>query len=63
MSHLDALRAIHATALHMSVFHTVDDDLDAEAGMDGNLARLLQAARDLDGAHAEGENLDTLLAP
>jgi hypothetical protein len=46
----------------------IDADLDREAGMDGNLARLLQAARDLDIERAEAEklsveNLDTLLAP
>lgn len=49
-TYLEVLRAIHATAVHMSVFHPVDPDLEAEAGMDGNYQRLLQAARDLDAA-------------
>ena len=31
----------------------VDDDLSQEAGMDGNLGRLLQAARDLDNDAAD----------
>ena len=62
MSHLDALRAIVRLS-DCQRLRAIDVDLDREAGMDGHLARLLQAARDLDGAHAEGENLDTLLAP
>lgn len=49
-SRLDTLREVHATAVQMSVFHSVDDDLAAEAGMDGNYQRLLQAARNLDAA-------------
>ena len=49
MSHLDALRAIAAHAADLNPFtREVDSDLDAEAGMDGHLARLLQSARDLD---------------
>jgi len=48
--YLDILRAIHATAVHTPVFRPVDSDLEAEAGMDGNYRRLLQAARDLDAA-------------
>ena len=50
MQHLETLRAIveaerkKRLALRMHI----DEDLSAEAGMDGNLARLLQAARDLD---------------
>lgn len=47
-THLDTLRAINARASAMSVFSKVDADLDAEAGMDGNYARQLQAARNLD---------------
>lgn len=49
MTHLDTLRAIVAQAAEFNpTFRPVDADLNAEAGMDGNLARLLQAARDLD---------------
>ena len=47
-SNLDTLRRVHALALRSSILGPVDLDLAAEAGMDGNLARLLQAARDLD---------------
>ncbi len=46
--HLDTLRAIHRLAMSVRHDHPVDADLREEAGMDGNLARLLQAARDLD---------------
>jgi len=46
--HLNALRAIHRLAMSVRHDHPVDADLREEAGMDGNLARLLQAARDLD---------------
>jgi len=45
-NHLDTLRAVHARA--NNCHWRVDDDLDAEAGMDGNYGRLLQAARNLD---------------
>jgi hypothetical protein len=48
MSHLAALRTIHRLAMSVLPDHPVDADLREEAGMDGNLARLLQAARDLD---------------
>lgn len=48
MTHLDTLRRAHALAATRNIFSRVDADLAAEAGMDGNLARLLQAARDLD---------------
>ena len=49
MTHLDTLRAIVERASQFnSPLCPVDADLSAEAGMDGNLARLLQAARDLD---------------
>lgn len=48
LSNLDTLRAATRLATTRSSLHPVDDDLAAEAGMDGNLARLLQAARDLD---------------
>jgi hypothetical protein len=47
-SNLDTLRRIHALALRSSILGPVDEDLSVEAGMDGNLARLLQAARILD---------------
>jgi hypothetical protein len=51
MSHLETLRAIVANSHDVSRF-TIDTDLRGEAGMDGNLAVLLQAARMLD-EHAE----------
>lgn len=47
MTHLDTLRAIVARDTFRT-YNTVDEDLSVEAGMDGNLARLLQAARILD---------------
>jgi hypothetical protein len=53
MSHLAALRAVHRLALSVRHDHPVDADLREEAGMDGNLARLLQSARDLDREAAE----------
>lgn len=46
--HLKTLRHIAERAASYSTFRKVDADLADEAGMDGNLARLLQAARDLD---------------
>ncbi len=39
--HLDTLRAIVARDAFRT-YNTVDEDLSVEAGMDGNLARLLQ---------------------
>lgn len=52
MPFLDALRTVVALAneRHPYVFRLqdCDPDLAREAGMDGNLARLLQAARELD---------------
>ena len=48
MSHLDTLRAIYLLASDLSVTTEIDADLAREAGMDGNLQRLLQAARQLD---------------
>lgn len=48
MSHLDTLRRAYALAATRSIFSRVDADLAEEAGMDGNYARLLQAARDMD---------------
>jgi hypothetical protein len=47
VTHLDTLRAIVARDTFRT-YNTVDEDLSVEAGMDGNLARLLQAARILD---------------
>lgn len=52
-TNLDAIRACHAHAATLPLLVKVDADLANEAGMDGNLARMLQAARDLDeGAHS-----------
>ena len=48
MSHLDTLRAIYLLAANTPVTTPIDPDLAREAGMDGNLQRLLQAARQLD---------------
>lgn len=60
MNHTDTLRAIVARAAEFNPpFRPVDADLNAEAGMDGNLARLLQAARDLDNAVDTQEEQDT----
>lgn len=47
-AHLNALRNIHHKAVQRGPLHPVDPDLSREAGMDGNYAQLLQAARDLD---------------
>ena len=47
--HLDAIRAAYEAAdAAPSLFPKIDPDLEREAGMNGYLARLLQAARDLD---------------
>lgn len=48
MSHLETLRAIALAANDVSPRTPIDADLSAEAGMDGNYARQLQAARMLD---------------
>jgi hypothetical protein len=48
-THLTVLRSSALLACERSVRHPIDADLDREAGMDGNLARRLQAARDLHG--------------
>jgi len=48
MSHLDTLRAIYLLAATIRPAADIDADLRVEAGMDGNLQRLLQAARQLD---------------
>ena len=66
MTHLEALRAIHRLAMSVRPDHPIDADLNAEAGMDGNLARLLQAARNLDRAasnHPPGSMLAGSGAP
>jgi hypothetical protein len=49
MTHLEAVRAAarEAQEIRMGSWN-VDDDLSREAGMDGGLGRLLQAARNLD---------------
>lgn len=47
-SHVSALRRAHAIAMAKGPTAPVDADLAKEAGMDGNYAHLLQAARDLD---------------
>lgn len=47
---IDTLRRIHALAMQRGPLHEVDEDLQREAGMDGNYQQLLQAARDLDAA-------------
>lgn len=46
--HLDTLRAIVRRAQEFHTLRPIDEDLVQEAGMDGNLQRLLQAARELD---------------
>lgn len=59
-TYLEALRAMHRVWMHSDPFLPVDPDMAAEAGMDGNYARLLQAARDLDLAAAlERANIPT----
>lgn len=45
---IDTLRAIHAEADCIGPCPQMDADLEREAGMDGNYARALQAARNLD---------------
>ena len=56
-SHLDTIRKIHARATAYpglgGMFPKIDNDLEEEAGMDGNLQRLLQSARDLDNKPTE----------
>ena len=53
LSLIDALRAIHAEADRAGPCPEIDADLEREAGMDGNYARALQAARNLDALAAE----------
>ena len=48
MSHLETLRAIALAANDFGPLTPIDGDLAVEAGMDGNYARMLQAARMLD---------------
>lgn len=59
MNHIDTMRAIVRLADSQSPLRPIDPDLDREAGMDGNLARLLQAARDLDNAVDTREEQDS----
>lgn len=61
MSHLETLRAISHAANDVSPLAPIDSDLADEAGMDGNYARQLQAARNLDTAN-EGALLRDYLA-
>jgi hypothetical protein len=57
MTYLDALRAIAAHAAeHNPPYRPVDADLNAAAGMDENLARMMQAARDMDRAAREASS-------
>jgi hypothetical protein len=66
MTHLEALRAIVARASLTHPLAPVDADLREEAGMDGNLGRLLQVARDFDCAasnHPPGSMLTGSGAP
>jgi hypothetical protein len=53
LSLINALRAIHAEADRAGPCPKIDADIEREAGMDGNYARLLQAARNFDQARAE----------
>jgi hypothetical protein len=48
MSYLETLRAIALAANDVRPLDPIDSDLAIEAGMDGNYARYLQAARNLD---------------
>ena len=48
MDYLTALRTLYRAACERSHFAPIDPDLDDEAGMDGNYARMLQVARQLD---------------
>jgi len=56
MSHLETLRAINLAANDVTWrWAAIDADLAIEAGMDGNYARQLQAARNLDKRAAAGK--------
>ena len=57
MSHLDALRTIVRRSEGQHPLRPIDADLAREAGMDRNLARLLQMARDLDIEQADIERI------
>lgn len=48
MTHLDTLRATYRLDASCRIDRPIDADLAVEAGVDLDLARLLQAARDLD---------------
>lgn len=52
MTYIEALRAIYAKS-NAAKRRKIDDDLDAEAGMHGDYATLLQAARDMDTSDSE----------
>ena len=47
-SHLQSLRHVYELARNTPPIADIDSDLSREAGMDGNYARLLMAARKLD---------------
>jgi len=53
LSNLDTLRTIVCASYTLRPWEDVDPDLAREAGMDGNLQFLLQAARNLDDEAAE----------
>lgn len=61
MNHMKTLGRIVALAASYPMFVKIDADLDREAGMDGNLARLLQAARDLDAESKRRADEDPVL--
>jgi hypothetical protein len=62
LTYLETLRAIALAANDLGPLTPIDPDLGlAEAGMDGNYARQLQAARNLDAAN-EGALLRDYLA-
>lgn len=58
---MKTLGRIVARAASYPMFVKVDADLANEAGMDGNLARLLQAARDLDAESVRQADEDPVL--
>lgn len=59
--HMKCLGRIVARAASYPMFAKIDPDLREEAGMDGNLARLLQAARDLDAESVRQADEDPVL--
>jgi hypothetical protein len=53
LSTINIIRTIHGEADRAGPCPEIDADIEREAGMDGNYARLLQAARNFDQARAE----------